>query len=85
VATKQRLSKATRDIRAYSQELRRFGLNVRRQRHVSKLTIEQAAEKTQMDPTHLAKIEAGTVNVSFVTLVRISKGLGIPLFALFEF
>lgn len=36
-----------------------------------------------MDATQLAKIEAGSLNVTLVTLVRIADGLGVKLAALF--
>jgi hypothetical protein len=37
-----------------------------------------------MDPTQLAKIEAGTINVTLVTLVRIADGFSVDLRALFS-
>jgi len=78
VAQRQRLSDTTRDSRHYAQELKHFGKWVRANRTLQQLTIEAAAEKLQMDPTHLAKIEAGTINLSFVTIVRITQGLKLP-------
>ena len=40
------------------------------------LTLEAASERFELDPTHLAKIEAGRINVTFATLVRIAVGFG---------
>jgi transcriptional regulator with XRE-family HTH domain len=37
-----------------------------------------------MDLKHLQKIEAGKLNVTLVTLVRIAEGLGEPMSALFK-
>lgn len=36
-----------------------------------------------LDPTHLAKIEAGTINLTFVSLVRIARGLNLSVVELF--
>jgi DNA-binding XRE family transcriptional regulator len=59
------------------------GLRVRHLRNSRSWTIEQAAECMDLDPTHLAKIEAGTINVSFVTLVRLARGLELAIAELF--
>lgn len=37
-----------------------------------------------VDITHLQKVEAGKVNVSMVTLVRLAEGLGVSLAELFD-
>lgn len=39
----------------------------------------------QLDLTHLQKIEAGKLNVTLVTLVRIADGLGVSVRDLFVF
>jgi len=44
---------------------------------------EEAAEKGDLDLKHWQKIEAGTVNVTLVTLVRIAEGLGETVGSLF--
>ena len=48
------------------------------------MTIEQAAERMDVDPTHLAKIEAGTINLSFVTMLRLARGLDVAMSELFS-
>lgn len=83
VAGRQRAAQRARESRTYRLELRRLGLRIRSLRAEHKLTIERAAEKMDLDPTHLAKIEAGTINVSFVTLVRLARGLGLSVPQLF--
>jgi transcriptional regulator with XRE-family HTH domain len=40
--------------------------------------------RRQTDPTQLAKIEAGSINVTLVTLVRIADGFSVDLQALFS-
>ena len=83
MASPQRASQRTRESPRYRKELRLFGLQVRQLRTAKALTIELAAERMDMDPTHLAKIEAGSINVSFVSVVRIAKGLKVSLKDLF--
>jgi transcriptional regulator with XRE-family HTH domain len=46
-------------------------------------TLERAAEAMDLDLKHLQKIEAGKLNVTLVTLVRIAEGLSVPLATLF--
>jgi transcriptional regulator with XRE-family HTH domain len=59
------------------------GKQVRKLREAHGWTLEQAAEEMDLDPTQLAKIEAGTVNVTMVTLVRIADGFAIDVAGLF--
>lgn len=82
-ADDERPSKAFRRSRRYTLECRRLGLRVRQLRHQHALTLEAAAAKASLDLTHLQKIEAGKVNVTMVTLVRLAAGLGVPLAELF--
>lgn len=60
-----------------------LGANVRQSRQVLGLTLEQASERMDVDLRHLAKIEAGQLNPTLVTLMRVAMGLGKPLEALF--
>jgi transcriptional regulator with XRE-family HTH domain len=46
-------------------------------------TLEQMAEKCDLDLKHLQKIESGQLNVTLVTLVRLAVGLKKPMAALF--
>jgi len=56
---------------------------VRALRQAKGWTLEEAAEKGDMDLKHWQKIEAGTINVTLVTLVRIAEGLGETVGSLF--
>jgi transcriptional regulator with XRE-family HTH domain len=56
---------------------------VRQLRHERGLTLEAASGKASIDITHWQKVEAGSVNVSMVTLVRLADGLDVNLVDLF--
>ncbi len=79
----ERPSRAFRRSRRYGIECRRLGLRIRQLRQARDLTLEAASAKASLDITHLQKIEAGKVNVTMVTLVRLAEGLGVHLAALF--
>lgn len=64
-------------------EIKRLGGQVRKLRLERGLTLEKAAEHTTIDWKHLQKVEAGTVNPTVLTLVRIAQGYGVKLGALF--
>lgn len=59
-------------------------MRLRALRQDQDLTLEAAAEQMDLDWKHLQKIEAGQLNVTLVTLVRIAKGLETSLSDLFE-
>jgi transcriptional regulator with XRE-family HTH domain len=61
-----------------------LGERIRALRLARRLTLEAAAERMELDFKHLQKVEAGQGNVTLVTLVRLAKGLEVPLEALFE-
>lgn len=58
--------------------------NVRRLRGNLKWTQEQAAEASGIAVRHFQKIEAGDVNVTVGTLVRVAKAFRVPVKALFD-
>jgi transcriptional regulator with XRE-family HTH domain len=58
--------------------------NGRRLRENLKWTQEQAAEASGIAVRHFQKIEAGDVNVTVATLVRVAKAFRVPVKALFE-
>jgi len=60
-----------------------FPLRIRALREAQGWTLEKAAEKSDLDLKHLQKIEAGMLNVTLVTLVRLAVGLRQPMHALF--
>ena len=76
-------SRVHRQTARYLREARALGLQVRALRQARGWTLEEAAEKGDMDLKHWQKIEAGTINVTLVTLVRIAEGLGETVGSLF--
>ena len=76
-------SRLHRQTPRYRRAAKALGLQVRALRQAKGWTLEEAAEKGDMDLKHWQKIEAGTVNVTLVTLVRIAEGLGETLGGLF--
>lgn len=58
--------------------------NVRRLREKAGWTQEQAAGAMEIATRHYQKIEAGDVNVTVATLVRVAKAFGVEVKSLFE-
>jgi transcriptional regulator with XRE-family HTH domain len=82
--TEERSSQAHRRTRSYRQAAKGLGLRIRELRQRAGWTLEQAAEAMHLDLTHLQKIEAGKLNVTLVTLVRIADGLKVGVLDLFS-
>jgi transcriptional regulator with XRE-family HTH domain len=83
-APKERWSSRThRSTASYKKAVAALGKQIRKLRQARGWTLEQAAEAMSMDATQLAKIEAGSLNVTLVTLVRIADGLGVKVGILF--
>lgn len=72
-------SRRYRQSRRFKSAARAIGLKVRQLRDEKGLTLEKAAELADMDLTHWQKIEAGSLNPTLVTLLRIADALGEPL------
>ena len=56
---------------------RRLGDNVRALRTRALLTAKKAAERAEMHWRHWQKIEAGEVNITLFTLVRVADALNV--------
>ncbi|MFZ4484259.1 MAG: helix-turn-helix domain-containing protein [Chthoniobacterales bacterium] len=69
---------------ARHRSLTKFGLAVRREREARSLTQERLAERANLDSTYISGIERGVRNASLISLVRVAKGLGLPLAKLCE-
>lgn len=76
-------SRTYRASSSYRKTAGAFGKRIRALRVARGWTLERSAEATNLDPTQLAKIEAGTINVTLVTIVRIADGFGVSVRALF--
>jgi len=68
---------------SYKRAVRQLGKRVKELRTERGWTLEHAAEKSDMDLKHWQKIEAGTINTTMVTLVRMADGLGVDIGNLF--
>jgi transcriptional regulator with XRE-family HTH domain len=79
-----RASQVARQSPRFATEAKQLGLRVRALRQARKWTLEQAAEASNLDLKHLQKIESGQLNVTLVTLLRISQGFGEPIASLFK-
>jgi transcriptional regulator with XRE-family HTH domain len=80
----ERPSRVAKKGARYQREAKALGGRVRSLREARGWTLEQAAERSQIDWKHWQKIEAGLLNVTLVTLVRMAVGLGVEMRALFE-
>jgi transcriptional regulator with XRE-family HTH domain len=61
-------------VRAY---LRFIGANLQRLRTRAKITQEEVAARTGLDVRFLRRLERGSVNIRFDTLVRVADALGV--------
>ncbi len=75
---------AARGARGVDASLRRLGRRLRSLREAAGLTQVQLAEKAALDEKHYQTMESGLSNVTFATLVAVSKALGVTLSELFE-
>jgi len=67
----------------YLQEVKALSQRVRALRYERGWTLEQTAEKMDIELTHLQRIEAGALNVTLLTLTRMAQGFGVAVWALF--
>jgi transcriptional regulator with XRE-family HTH domain len=82
--TDERSSRVHKRGTRYLREAKALGLRIRALRRAAGWTLEEAAERCDLDLKHLQKIEAGQLNVTLVTLVRLAGGLRVPVGTLFE-
>lgn len=68
----------------YTSSKQRLGLRISRLREAKDLSQRQLALVLELDRVTLNKIESGTANPTFETLVRIANGLGVEVEELFE-
>ena len=73
-----------KDSDRYKETIRALGRRIRELRDELGLTLEQANERTKVDWKHLQKIEAGKINLTVATLVRVADGFGVALADLFD-
>lgn len=69
---------------AIRKSCRTLGARIRALRVEHELNQENAAEQIGIHPKHLQRVELGTANVTFATLVAIAIAFRVPVAALFE-
>jgi hypothetical protein len=62
----------------------KLAANVRRLREGAGLTLEEAAHRAGLHWRHWQKVEAGEVNLTLASLVRLAGALGVEAAGLFE-
>lgn len=80
----ERASTTFKKSRRFLREKKALGLRVRSLRQERGWTLEKAAERMQLELSHLQRVEAAALNVTLVTLVRIADGLDVPVSTLFS-
>lgn len=76
-------SHSHRDSDRFTVEKKAIGMRLRQLRKARGWTQEKAAEATGVDWRHIQMIEAGQLNVTVLTLVRLAEGFGVQLGAFF--
>ena len=61
---------------------RALGRRVRQLRHERGLSLYQASAAMDLELSHLQRIEAGTLNPTLSTLMRVADGLGVKVMEL---
>lgn len=59
------------------ENLRRLGNQLLRARKAKGLTVRQTSERCDIDNSKIIKIEKGTVNITFLTLLALTKELDV--------
>ena len=72
-----RQSTAFRRSQRYKRAAASLGVNVRALRKARGLTLERTAEATHLDFRHIQQVEAGQLNVTLATVLRLADGLGV--------
>lgn len=71
-----------RDARAIAKVLKELGRRIRRARIAADLTQEEAAAAAGIDYKHWQELEAGRVNATMRTLVRVAAAVGLRVWDL---
>jgi transcriptional regulator with XRE-family HTH domain len=67
-----------------SRALQLLGRTIRRLRKQRRLSQEALAERARMHLNHISSIERGERNPGFLSLLKLSRGLDVPITALFD-
>ena len=79
----ERASRVFKETPRYAAACKAFGLRVRQLRDERAWTLEAAAAAMDIDLKHLQKVEAGQLNLTMVTILRIADGFDVAPESLF--
>ena len=80
----ERASRRHRSTRRFTKLAMALGKQIRRLRQERDWTLEEAADRADLDWKHLQKVEAGKINVTLVTLDRLACAFKVPVSELFR-
>jgi len=66
-------------------EKRLIGLRIKELRKNRRLSQEELAERAETSPNYLSRMERGTENPTLEMLIKISRGLEVQMWELFDF
>lgn len=69
----------------FQRERKILGQTIKHLRGKSEMTQEDLADKASINVSYLAKIENGYVNTTVRYLIKLARGLKVPVKELFEF
>lgn len=70
---------------SYKNELKKFGSHLSELRKKKKLSLRELSYACDIDNSKISKIEKGTVNITFTTIVQLAEALEVTLPELMEF
>src|SRR5436309_4192181 len=73
---------AARTIRGCQEKMRSAGGNIRRMRKSKRLTLEQLAEKAEVNPKYLGGVERGEENIGLNKLAQVAAALRVDPYEL---
>ena len=64
--------------------LKKFGENLQRLRKERKLSLRELSYACNIDNSKIAKIEKGSINITFTTILQLADALEVPPSRLFD-
>lgn len=66
------------------QELIALGTLIREKREAQELTQHELAERANVDRNYIGMVERGERNPSYMSLIKIAAGLGMPVYKMLK-
>ena len=66
------------------QELIALGTVIREKREAQELTQHELAERANVDRNYIGMVERGERNPSYMSLIKIAAGLGMPVYKMLK-